>query len=165
MTDAGPTLRDLIKKALVRHETKSINHLAKIGRDAGYSITQTTLSQIHSETYRSEPKAPTLEAIAYLAGVPFVTAHRAAGLGEPGIPFRPAPGADRLTRKQRDVVNSVIRALLEVGEAAQEPSNDSGIERSNNHPNVESHSSDTVAYVTNDDYRNTDESPETGESS
>lgn len=112
-----PTLRDLIDRALLRHHTQSINQLAKIGQRADYNITQTTLSQIHNGTYRSRPKRATLEAIAYLAGVTIGDAHRAADLPPPGVPYQPPPGADRLTAKERDIVNAVIRGLLEAREA------------------------------------------------
>jgi hypothetical protein len=114
MTDtaAPATLQTLIDAALAKHDTASINHLARIAKAANYTLTQTTLAQIHNGTYRSRPNAPTLEAIAYLAGVSSAEAHRAAGLPAPGIPYEPPPGADRLTPKERDIVNGVIRAIL-----------------------------------------------------
>lgn len=110
--DQPATLRTLIDKALTKRDTASINQLARIGVDAGYSIRQTTLSQIHNGTYKWRPKPQTLDAIAYLAGVPVAEAHRAAGLDTPGVPYEPPPGADQLTPKERDVVNGVIRAIL-----------------------------------------------------
>lgn len=115
MSPPAQTLRDLIDIALKKQDTKSIRSLATIGQQAGYKITQPTLWGIHSGRYRSEPKPPTLEAIAYLAGVPLKQAY-AAAMEDPGVPFKPAPGADKLTPRERDVVNSVIRALLEARE-------------------------------------------------
>jgi hypothetical protein len=149
------TLRDLIDQALEKQGTTSINQLAKIGQKANYTITQTTLSQIHNGTYRSQPKAPTLDAISYLSGASIEDTYRAANLGAPGVPFKPAPGADKLTPKQRDVVNGVIRALLEAGDSRTQ-SDDPGIEWSSDTENVESSSGDRVAYIAkrNQDHSN-----------
>lgn len=154
MSSPRTTLQDLIDQALVKRETKSINHLAKIAKSAGYRATQTTLAQIHNGTYRSQPKAPTLEAIAYLAGTPLRDAYRAAGMGPPGLPFRPAPGADKLTPKERDVVNGVIRALLEART----------LERSNtDHSFDEPTTQASVAHITDSDLDGPDELPRSEE--
>lgn len=149
MTDTAQTLRDLIDKALAKRDTKSVNQLAKVGQDAGYSIKQTTLSQIYAGTYKWRPKPQTLEAVAYLAGVPYAQAHRAAGLGEPGEPFRVAAGAEKLTPKEREVVNSMIRALLDAR----------ALERSNNNPIGASEPQASVAYLTDADLDDPDELP------
>lgn len=152
MSSPRTTLQDLIDRALVKRDTKSINHLAKIAKSAGYRATQTTLAQIHNGTYRSQPKPPTLEAIAYLAGTPIQEAYRAAGMGPPGLPFRPAPGADKLTPKERDVVNGVIRALLEART----------LERSNTDHSFDGPTTQaSVAYLTDADLHGPDELPRT----
>lgn len=150
LTSAAQTLRDLIDKALTKRDIPSVNQLAKVGQDAGYSIKQTTLSQIYNGSYKWRPKPQTLEAISYLAGVPYAQAHRAAGLGDPGEPFKAAPGADKLTPKEREVVNSMIRALLEAR----------GLERSSDHSFEGAHATQaSVAFLTDDDLVDPDELP------
>lgn len=149
MTDTAQTLRDLIDKALAKRDTKSVNQLAKVGQDAGYSIKQTTLSQIYNGSYKWRPKPQTLEAISYLAGVPYAQAHAAAGLGEPGEPFKAASGAEKLTPKEREVVNSMIRALLDAR----------ALERSNINPNEEPAAQASVAYLTDADLDDPDVLP------
>lgn len=140
MTEHPTTLPGLIDAAAIKHEA-SINQLAKNAQAAGFTASQTLLNNIYNGVYRSKPKRPTLEAIAYLAGVPIEVVYAAADLDPPGAPFRPAPGADKLTLKQRDVVNAVIREFATLN---AQLSNSSDTDGAVDH-------SDGVAYVTESD--------------
>ena len=153
MSPPHTNLRDLLDKALEKHDAKSINKLADIVQSAGYTTTQTTLNGVYNGTYRSKPKRPTLEAIAYLAGVTLEQAYAAADMDRPGEPFNAAPGADKLTPKERDIVNSVIRGLLEARELG----------RSSDDPKVEENSGRRVAFIHKNDYTYPNELPRSDE--
>ncbi len=115
-TEPAPeTLRDLILLALDRLDTPYLTVLERIAQDAGHRIVHTTLAQIYKGTYNSVPSKRTLEAIAFLAGVPYARAHQAAGLGPVQSSFaKTLPRhVDRLTPRQREAVLVHIRSYLE----------------------------------------------------
>lgn len=132
MSEPVHTLRDVIDRARAKQETASNSRLMRIAREAGYSVSHTTLSAIMKGDYPSKPNRATMEALVYLTGLSFEDVQRAAGV-QPGVPYVPPEGAQYLTVKQREVVNGVIRALAEANEAAAELSSDSesGFARSN----------------------------------
>ncbi|WP_263121157.1 hypothetical protein [Cellulomonas sp. RIT-PI-Y] len=108
------TLRDLLDVAIARHQT-SRRQLAIKAQDAGFRIVDTTLNGIAAGTYKSQPKADTVRAIAWLAGVTDEAAFTAAGLPVPGPPFADElpPGVDNLSPKARKAVIEILRVLVE----------------------------------------------------
>jgi hypothetical protein len=75
----------------------------------------TTLNAIAAGTYKSQPKADTVRAIAWLAGVTDEVAFTAAGLPVPGPPFADElpPGVDNLSPKARKALIDLMRVLVE----------------------------------------------------
>lgn len=117
MAEPVRNLRDVLDRAKAKQQVTSFNKLAKIGRDAGFGVSHTTLASISRGNYPSRPSKETINALVFLSGCGFEEVHRAAGLGEPGVPFTVPDGAERLNVKQREVVNTVIRALLDLQDA------------------------------------------------
>jgi hypothetical protein len=154
MSSPAKTLQDLIDLAMTHREVQSSAALSRIGKAAGYSITHTTIAGIRNGTYSWTPERATLEAIAYLAGVPFAVAYEAAGLGAPapGKPFaEQLPlDADKLNARQRDVVIEVIRALIEAQETHR-------TERPNQTPVRITDTDESDAYLTEKDLNGPDE--------
>jgi hypothetical protein len=109
------TLGELVEKAMTRHGAASGAALARVATANGLHIVPTTINHIRAGTYRPKPKATTLKAIAFLAGVPVNVAYEAAGLPSRGKPFAEElpDDSDLMTPKQRDVVIRMIRALLD----------------------------------------------------
>lgn len=116
----------------------------------GYEIAHTTIAQIRAGTYPSRPSRKTLEAVAYLAGVPYAAVHKAAGLGTPGRPFADQlpQDVDDLDARQREVVIIVIRALLD-GRGQQSV----GLDHPDG-PTGPDHRGSSVAYVTDEEFDN-----------
>lgn len=114
MTDDW-TLVSLIDLAFDRHQTHSGAQLARIAQEHGCKIVATTINHIRAGTYRPRPGKQTLEAIAFLAGVPPRVAYDAAGLPPPGPPFANElpDGVDYLSPKERDVIIRLCRVLLD----------------------------------------------------
>ena len=109
------TLVSLIDLAFDRHQTSSGAKLARIARDNEFKIVATTINHIRAGTYRPRPGKQTLEALAFLAGVPPRVAYDAAGLPAPGPPFAQElpDGVDYLSPKERDLVIRLCRVLLD----------------------------------------------------
>lgn len=144
MSDTAQTLRDVIDRAKTKQDVTSTNALAKIARAAGFGVSHTTLAAIVKGDYPSQPGKATIDALVYLSGVGFEEVCRAAGV-DPGVPYAPPEVAKHLTVKQREVVNTVIRALVEAG-----------ANKLNVHSNAESETQASVAYVTDADVDNPD---------
>ncbi|WIV42554.1 hypothetical protein [Glutamicibacter nicotianae] len=108
-------LKGLIENAAERHG-KSVRQLASLAQGAGHKVTYTTLNHIRGGTYKSTPGAPTLRAIAYLAGVEESVAFAAAGQPVPGPPLADElpPGADNLSPKSRKAVVEMVRVLVDL---------------------------------------------------
>ncbi len=109
------SLKGLVEMAVRRHDA-SVRQLALKAQSAGQKITYTTLSQIRSETYKFTPGAPTLKAIAYLAGVDESVAFTAAGQPVPGPPLAEElpPGADNLSPKARKAILDTVRVFVDL---------------------------------------------------
>ena len=88
------SLNGLVDLAFEKRRPASGARLAEIARAADYKIVATTINHIRAGTYRPQPGKQTLEALAFLAGVPTAVAYEAAGLPVPGKPF-----AEELDRK------------------------------------------------------------------
>jgi hypothetical protein len=61
-----------------------------------------------------------LDGIALALDLPRALVHETYGVRRPHEPFRLPPEADRLTRRQRDAVLSVVRAMLDSGSEEQQ---------------------------------------------
>lgn len=151
MSPPRTTLQGLIDKAQQRHGTTSTPKLAEIAQKKGHKLNHTTISQIRSGKYRSEPAEDTLRAIAFLAGVPYRVAYEAAGLGVLNSPFvdQLPRDVDRLTPKQRTAVLAIIRLLIDAEKAVREAQR---IDTAGGRVNGEG-----VAFVTEDAYGDQDE--------
>lgn len=115
---SGPhalTLPELIDKASQRRGTTSTHKLARIAREAGHGISHSTIASIRKGSYPSAPGIETLDALAFLAGVPERVAREAAGLPVSEVPFarQLPPDVDLLRGDQRDAVLKVIRLFVD----------------------------------------------------
>ncbi|TKR27164.1 hypothetical protein FA014_02060 [Cellulomonas hominis] len=108
------SLRDLAQSALDARAL-SARRLAAQAQERGFELTATTLSAIAAGTYKFRPRAETVRAIAWLAGVPESTAFTAAGMPVPGPPFADElpPGVDNLSPKARRAVIEMLRVLVD----------------------------------------------------
>jgi hypothetical protein len=72
--------------------------------------------------YKSRPRASTIRAIAWLAGVTEDVAFKAAGQPVPGPPFADElpPGVDNLPPKARRAAIEMLRALVDLNRQASE---------------------------------------------
>jgi len=109
------TLRDLVDLAFTRHNARYGTDLERLAKANGYKIVSQTINQIRNGTYRSRPENPTIDAIAFLAGVPVKDAYVAAGLPIPGPPLSQElpDGVNNLSPKARDLIIRVARFCVE----------------------------------------------------
>ncbi len=145
MSSPAQTLQELIDQAMVKQGVTSLRRLEAKSKELGVPVSNSLLSLIYRHEYRSRPGKSLIHALSVLAGVSYETAHRAAGLGAPAVAYNPPPEADLLTAKERDVVNAVIRTIVEAHE------------RSSAEPKVDQDSTHRVAYVLKSDYDYPDE--------
>ena len=153
MSSPARTLQELIDKAMIKHQVKSSNALAKLGKERGYDINRTTLAEMRRGAYPWTPSDATIEMLAKLAGVSREEAYAAADMGDPGEPYQPPAGAKHLTAKQREVVDTVIRALVEASQAQETHR----AERANEMPVQITEDDDSIAYLTAEDLNGPDE--------
>lgn len=115
------TLRDLVDMAQRRHGTTSTPRLAEIARARGFKMVHTTLSRIRKGTYGYTTSKDTIRALAFLAGVRYSVAAKAAGLGTLSAPFADQlpRDVDLLTPKQRTAVLGIVRALIDAEQAVR----------------------------------------------
>jgi len=120
--DPEETLADLLALAERRQDVTGGRALARRAGELGHEVSHTTLNKILAGRVENRQSVGTLDAIASLAGVSRARAHGAAGRKAPGKPFADElpDEADLLTRRQRDVVLGVVRALLETAEPSAE---------------------------------------------
>lgn len=109
------SLKQLVDLAMQRRDASGLA-LSHLAQSAGYQITATTINAIRQGTYKSTPKRPTLEALAWLAGVDASVAFTAAGQPVPGPPFSEElpPGVDNLSPMSRKVVIDMVRRLVDL---------------------------------------------------
>jgi hypothetical protein len=88
--------------------------MERIADQAGKSMSQTTFDRMLSGKYRSRPKEQTLDALAYLAGVPVKRAYDAAGRKYTSSKFADQlpPDVDELDEDQREALIFAARAFL-----------------------------------------------------
>ena len=79
-------------------------------------MTDTTLNQLKSGSYKFVPREETLRALAELANVSVETAFHAAGLPVPGprLADELPPGSDNLSPKSRAAVIQMLRVLIDL---------------------------------------------------
>ena len=108
-----PTLRALLELAFTKRQVSG-RKLAEMAQQQGFALVSTTVNQIRSGAYKSQPSEDTLKAIAWLAGVPERAAYEAAGRRMPGKPFAEdlPPGVDNLGPKERKAAVEILRALV-----------------------------------------------------
>ena len=121
-TASDETLADLLTLAERRQDVVGGRALARRAAELGHDVSHTTLNKIIAGRADNRQSVTTLDAIAALADVSRSRAHTAAGRRPPGKSFADEipPEADLLTRKQRDVVLGVVRALLDGAEAKRD---------------------------------------------
>lgn len=110
--DSPHTLAELIDLALTYRGVRWKRDLERVAVAGGYQIVHTTLASIHRGTYRHRPTTQTLEALAFLAGVSYDVAHRAAGLGTPPPRFAEElpEDVDLLSLRDREATIVQLRA-------------------------------------------------------
>lgn len=147
MSSPAQTLQDLIDKAMIKHQVRSAAALARVGKAAGYRVSHTTISDMRSGKYPWVPSEATLEMLADLAGVSLEEAYAAADMGDPGEPYTPPKAAKHLNPKQRELVDMIIRALVE----SQEQNERSDTNRPNFRTDRVTGPQASVAYITEAD--------------
>jgi hypothetical protein len=88
--------------------------MQRIAEAADYSMAYTTFNKFLNGTYAARPSRKTLDALAYLAGVPAERVYDAAGRDYPTAKVADMlpPDVDSLTIDQRNVLVDVARAFL-----------------------------------------------------
>lgn len=117
---AGETLADLLLLAERRQDVAGGRALARRAHELGHEVSHTTLNKILAGRSDGRQSVATLDAIAALADVSRSRVHTAAGRPAPGRPFADElpPEADLLSRRQRDAVLAVVRALVDGADGA-----------------------------------------------
>lgn len=114
------SLADLVQDASRRHgldgRPASGLELSKKAKSKGFRLTYTTVNHIKAGTYKSVPKAETIRALAWLAGVSEEVAFTAAGQPVPGPPLADElpDGADHLSPKSRRAIIDMVRVLIDL---------------------------------------------------
>jgi transcriptional regulator with XRE-family HTH domain len=113
-TSQHESLRDIALLAQERHDGAGGRAMQRLAEGAGKVISSTTFDRIVGGIYRSQPQAKTLDALAYLAGVPEERVYKAAGRPYVAEKFAKQlpPDVDTLTKDQREALISVARAFL-----------------------------------------------------
>jgi len=113
-TSQHESLRDIALIAQERHDGVGGREMARIAEKAGKVISFTTFDRIANGTYRSRPQSKTLDALAYLAGVPEERVYNAAGRTYHATKFvdELPDEIDELTSDQREALIRAARAFL-----------------------------------------------------
>lgn len=117
-------LGSLISEAM-RLQGLSQRQVADQAQARGYTLTHPTVGRWIKGQSQTEPDEATLKAFSEVLTIPISQLRRAANVptGAPG-PYKPPAEADRLSLRQRQAVNELIRAIVTVegsgtrGEAA-----------------------------------------------
>lgn len=114
MADELRTLQDLAQLATDRHDGKRGRALGREAAKHELTLSYTTFDNILAGKYMSTPKRETVDALAYLAGVPKETAYRVAGLPLPMAPIADQlpPDVDILDADQRRALIEMARVLV-----------------------------------------------------
>lgn len=114
MADELRTLQDLAQLATERHDGKRGRALGREAAKHELTLSYTTFDNILAGKYMSTPKRETIDALAFLAGVPKETAYRVAGLPLPLAPIADQlpPDVDTLDADQRRVLIEMARVLV-----------------------------------------------------
>ncbi|TSI11310.1 hypothetical protein [Brevibacterium aurantiacum] len=114
MADELRTLQDLAQLATERHDGKRGRALGREAAKHELTLSYTTFDNILAGKYMSTPKRETIDALAFLAGVPKETAYRVAGLPLPLAPIADQlpPDVDTLDADQRRVLIELARVLV-----------------------------------------------------
>lgn len=109
------SLSELVELAIRKRDASGLG-LSQLATKNGYHLTATTINQIRQGIYKSRPRAATIRAIAWLAGVNDEVAFTAAGQPVPGPPFAEElpPGVDNLPPKARKVAIDMLRVLVDM---------------------------------------------------
>jgi hypothetical protein len=119
------TYRDVIEAAFKHQNVRYGTDLERIAKRAGFPLVSTTINQMKAGTYHSRPERPTLEALAFISGLPMRVIQEVAGVPVTETPFvdqLPAD-VDRLTPRERDAVIVLLRVLLDRPAGGAEPVN------------------------------------------
>lgn len=112
-------LSDVLKAANV--EKFSTRAIAAAAERAGHPIDYSTVS-LYLNGKHGKPDEATLVALAAVLPVSVVELREAAGLPAESVePYSPPSEAARLTKRQRDAVDEIIRLLVKAGEGDAPP--------------------------------------------
>lgn len=111
-----PTSLQELAQLVLDVQGTSARQVALRAEAKGLKLTDTTLNQMKSGSYKFVPREETLRALADLAGVSVETAFHAAGLPVPGPPLADElpPGSDNLSPKSRAAVIQILRVLIDL---------------------------------------------------
>lgn len=112
-TSQKETLRDIAQIAHDRHGVRG-RGIERIADKAGHVMSRSTFDRMLKGEYPSRSMPQTLEALAYLAGVPVERVYEAADRRYDAKKFAEQlpPDIDQLTEDQRNAVITVARAFL-----------------------------------------------------
>ncbi|WP_134740026.1 hypothetical protein [Nocardioides sp. 503] len=118
MTDEAMTLQQIAQLAVDRNGGAGGRALDRVAKSKGLTLSYTTVDKIIAGTYRSTPKASTLDALSVLAGVPAAQVYKAAERPVPRAKLADQlpEGADSLTPQQREVVLGLVRQFVQANE-------------------------------------------------
>jgi hypothetical protein len=113
--ETEPTsLAELIELALRKRGARSSTELQRIAAAAGLEVTHTTLNKIRTGKDKSTPTPKTIEALAYLSGVPLERVKRLVGTAGDMRPFaeRLPPAIDVLLMEEQEALLLVMRKMV-----------------------------------------------------
>lgn len=111
-----PTSLQELAQLVIDVQGTSARQVALRAEAKGLKLTDTTLNQMKSGSYKFVPREDTVRALAELAGISVEAAFHAAGLPVPGPPLADElpPGSDNLSPKSRAAVIQMLRVLIDL---------------------------------------------------
>lgn len=111
-----PTSLQELAQLVLDVQGTSARQVARRAEAKGLKLTDTTLNQMKSGSYKFVPREDTVRTLAKLAGISEEVAFHAAGLPVPGPPLADElpPGADHLSPKSRAAVIQMVRVLIDL---------------------------------------------------
>lgn len=113
-TSQNESLRDIAQLAQSRNDGEGGRAMERIAKRSGFTISASTFDRIAAGTYRSKAQKKTLQALAYLAGIPEERVYKAADRRYVAKKFADQlpDDVDQLDEDQREALIYTARAFL-----------------------------------------------------